>query len=154
MSAWIIRPGEQRDEAVVAGTFMRSYSESRAGKSVGAHLPRSKRSELGEEFWESHRAVATALLATQVHVLCDATDDSVVWAWLAETPPHVHYCLVKRNVERAGLDGDVLKALLGDRLRRRTPYTLEQVCLREMDSLPSLWVPDYTFWLRALTNMP
>ena len=149
MNDWIVRRGGAEDADAIVGTFLRSYARSSVGMRAGAHRSGRDRMADGDAFWEDHRPIGTALLATDLTVLADAQDPQPgggVWGWVASSGSTIHYVLVKRSLSDAGLGGEALRAMLGAALDEPRAYTLQQTCLHEMKATPKRWYPDFTWW--------
>lgn len=137
---WKLRPYvRETDEGMVLATWLASIARSRYGRSIG-----DKR-----VIWSTHRACVLRAMAEGVLVIaCDVDDESVIWGWAAFGEGVVHYVFVASDVVRAGLGAELSTSLLGGAADKPVGYTMEQVELRRMKTLPSQWYPDFTYWLR------
>ncbi len=152
MTEWLKRPygSHKDDEDGVIYQWIRSYAHSSYGMHQGAH---KRHTPEAFRFWEQHRPFILALMrSSEITLACDAGAEHVIWGWLATQGDTVHYCFVKRSVVKAGLGLEIVKDLLGERLTKQTPYTMELVEMRRVPGLyiPRQWYPDFTFHTRGL----
>lgn len=106
---WILRAGESAEHRGIAGLWLESYRES-------AHARR-----MGDRYWSSHEPIVRRLLLdSEVRVLADRAEPSVLWAFavVAQGGDVVHYALVKRAFQRWG--SDIERTLFGSGKQSRT----------------------------------
>ena len=136
-SDWVIRPYMATDEGFVVSSWLTSWSTSEYGQKWGA----KRRANLAGGWWDEWRPVIMLLLReSTVRVLCDAGNEDVIWAWACTGGDAVtHYVEVKYSF-KGELGGDMVRALLGDRLTR------EQVCSFEQRGLRNARIPYPKLW--------
>jgi hypothetical protein len=170
---WTKRAYVPEDEDALVYLWCNSYLRSAEGIARGCYTPfRRADEQRGDEkqranirgMWAEQAPLVEQLLrSTTVEVVCDperayASDDgpSVVWGFASTSGDVVHYVSVKRNVVKAGLGPDIVRALLGDRLDRKCFYTHELVEMVSGDCgvrLPSTWTWHRMFLGRHLAGV-
>lgn len=136
--AWVLRPyGEdERDEEAMHYLLGVAYTRSRAGQRAGASRAGRRVEEPDGDavakqkaFLAAHNPVWSWLLEhATVTLAVDAEQRHIVWGWAITSEPNVVHAIgVKRSVIDAGEDvaQDIVRDLLGDRLRRHQVCTLE-----------------------------
>jgi hypothetical protein len=92
------------------------------------------------DIWAEYAPIV-ARLAAHSHVICDAEDRDVIWAFASMQRDHVHMAVVKRNFEE--LRGELLYALIGLKLKKPGRYTFViPDILTEYGEMPRQWVFD------------
>lgn len=168
---WLLRAyGEdERDEEAMHYLLGISYTRSRAGQRAGASKAGRKVDDANSEavpkqraFLAAHNPIWTWLLEhATTTLLVDPEQRHIVWAWLITSGDVVHAVGCKRTwtehePNETPLSVDMVKALLGDRLKKHQVCSLELPQMRTRgDSAigidrPQTWSLDPT-WL--LTRM-
>lgn len=153
------------DEGALSYLLGVAYARSRAGQRAGAsragyrtETPDPHAVAKQKAFLEAHKPVWAWLLANaDVQLVCDPEQPWILWAWLITSGGDVvHAVGCKRSLIEAGIAEDVVRDLLGGRLRKHQVCTLElpQMRTRGPDAMgvdrPKEWSGDFT-WL--LTRM-
>ena len=171
-SPWLLRPySAERDESALMYMLGVGYTRSRAGQRAGASraggsttpaeragAPRDVASRDREmAFLSAHRPVWLWLLEhADLTIACDPEAPHIIWAWLVTSGDVVHAVGCKRSLIEAGLSVDVVRDMLGVRLRGHQVCSLElpQMRTRGPEAIgldrPREWSMDPT-WL--LTRM-
>lgn len=136
---WIIRPydGTASDENAVFYLLGTTYAYSRAGWRAGASkfaMGRSpERAPTPEErakekaFFDAHRFIWRWLIDhADIALAVDPEAPHIIWGWLVTSGADVIHAIgCKRSAVEAGLSVDIVRDLLGARLKRYQLCTLE-----------------------------
>ncbi len=179
-SPWLIRPYDptlehdgQREIDGLMYFLGIGYTRTRAGeRACASHAGGSRAAEDREggtkkdqatidrerAFIDAHRFIwAWILENAEVSVAVDREKPSRIWAWLATSGSVIHAVGCKRSLITNQLSGEVVRELLGDRLRKHQVCSLElpQMRTRGREAIgidrPSSWSLDPS-WL--LTRIP
>lgn len=147
MTPWLIRPyGRPLDADFCVAAFIRSWARSRHGRAMGAHVDHSPERQA---FWRDHEAHVHRVLAEDTRVLHKHDNPDVIFAFACLGDGAVHYVLAKTSAHDDGLAGDMLRALLADRLAMPQVMTHE---LRELRRAgiepPASWREDFYYFAR------
>lgn len=142
-SDWVTRASLPDDESCLVSTWLKGYAHSLDVSSryegIRDELARDRLDNLPKpafmRFWKVYQPIVTALVRnTEVVVLCDPERSdyadqnrpAVIWAWACFGGPDiVHWICVKRQATQAGLSRDMIRDLLGERIRTRQQTTFE-----------------------------
>ena len=146
MSDWVKRAyNPETDENAVVYLWLKSYARAHVNAAKGAHVTRSP-AELA--YWRRHAPIVECLLRVgKTDVLCDperVNGVPVIYAFACSSPDAVHYAVVKRDYEAAGLAGDMFADLFGSSLKNPMGYTHDLVGMK--GHVPSSWYDD-RWWL-------
>lgn len=171
---WLLRPFDPSTDDDAMYLFSVAYTRSRAGQRADAQraggsttlaermnpnrAPDPDRVAAQKAFLDAHRPIWEWLLEhATVTLAVDASKPETAWAWAITSEPNiVHAVGCKRSVIEARLSVDIVRDMLGDRLRKHQVTTLElpQMRVRGGDAIgidrPREWSMDPT-WL--LTRM-
>lgn len=111
-------------------------------------------------FVQSHRPVWLWLLAhAEITLAVDPERTHIVWAWLVTSEHVIHAVGCKESVVKAGLSEDIVRDLLGERLRRHQVCSLELPQMRARGGgaigidRPREWSLDPTWLLTRMGEM-
>lgn len=138
---WLLRPYDADIDDGFMGLVAVSYTRSRAGQRAGASragrpprkMPDGSSEVLASDmvmkqkaFMAAHRPIWEWLLEhADVQLAVDRDAQHLVWAWLITSGDVVHAVGCKRTLVEAGLAQEVVRDLLGDRLRKHQVCSLE-----------------------------
>lgn len=104
---WVVRPATVEDEGVCLYLWLKSYARTAPGSAVD-------RKDL-RRYWDNHRHIALSLLrgagGSYTNVVCDRSDEWVVWGFSCQSPGTVHYANVKSSF--SSVRDDIMRDLLG-----------------------------------------
>lgn len=140
-SPWLIRPYDPDTDDGLMGLVAVAYTRSRAGMRAGASRagrpprknPDGTREVLNEDmvlkqraFMAAHKVVWDWLLEhADVQIAVDREAPHIIWAWLITSGNVIHAVGCKRSLIEAGIAKDVVRDILGDRLRQHQVCSLE-----------------------------
>lgn len=173
---WLIRPyNADQDEHALMYMLGIGYTRSRAGIRAGASraggstspaeraggTPHPDTVERQKAFLAAHRGMWLWLLENaDVSIACDPENTSIIWAWLVTSSPNiVHAVGCKRSLIEAELSADVVRDMLGDRLKTHQVCSLElpQMRTRGGEAIgidrPKEWSIDPTWLLTRMVKL-
>jgi hypothetical protein len=152
MSTLRLRPyGKPLDRDFCVAHWLRSWSGSAYGRSLGAHVSRSK---TRDAWWALNGPYVARLLAEQDTVLlCSESDEDVVLGFACSGQDVLHYLLVHRRYHQEGLSRALYEMLLGDRWSRDLMVSHELMDLKEARlSMPDGWILDTYYNARRMKH--
>lgn len=155
-SPWLIRPyeAESADDEALYYMLGITYARSRAGLRAGAHRvgrpdqPDQDAIARQRAFLAVHRPIWSWLLEhADVQLAVDPGAPHIVWAWLVTSGDDVvHAVGAKRTAIEGGIAQDIVRDLLGDRLRRHQVCSLELPQMRTRGSSDALGIDRPREW--------
>jgi hypothetical protein len=160
---WVVRKAVAEDEDCVVATWLRSLCYSRAAVDLG--FPEARRSYSDDQvaFWSLNHPIVTAVARTaDVTVLCDPErahhapgQPAIILGASIVAGNTVYGAWVKNKLLKSGFGGEIMDALLGDRLDRPQVMVMELVDLLRLKAVPEEWVIDASWWhaMRKLATL-